>query len=70
MGWEVGGRIKKEIHIYTYDADVRQKPIQYCNYPSLKNRYILINKYYLMTTNYCKKNLFENLFMKDLNQQY
>ena len=41
MGWEVGGRFKREgtyIYLWLIHVEVWQKPTQYCNYPTLKNK--------------------------------
>ena len=41
MGWEVGERLKREgtyIYQWLIHVDVWQKPTQYCNYPSIKNK--------------------------------
>ena len=42
MGWEVGGRLKRERYTYVYlwliYVNVWQKPTQYYNHPSIKNK--------------------------------
>ena len=41
MGWEVGGKFKREgtyIYLWLIHVDVWQKPTQYCNYPPIKNK--------------------------------
>ena len=43
MGWEVGGRFKREgtyVDLWLIHIDVWQKQTQYCkaNYPSIKNK--------------------------------
>ena len=46
-GWErVGGRSKREgsyVHLWLIHVDVWQNSNQYCNYPSIKNKYIKKN---------------------------
>ena len=39
MGWELGGRLKREgiyVHLWLIHVDAWQKPTQYWNYPSIK----------------------------------
>ena len=41
MGWEVGGKLKREgtyIDLWSMHVDIGQKPTQYCNYPSIKKK--------------------------------
>ena len=41
MEWEVGRRFKRErtyVYLWLIHVDVWQKPTQYCNYPSIKNK--------------------------------
>jgi len=41
MGWEVGGRFKREgtsVYLWLIHDDVWPKPTQYCNYPPIKNK--------------------------------
>ena len=41
MGWEVTGRLRREgtyVYLWLIHVDVWQKPTQYCNYPSIKNK--------------------------------
>ena len=42
MGWEVGGRLKERIYVclWLIHVDAWQKPTQYRNYPSIKNKLI------------------------------
>ena len=40
MGWEVGGRLKRErmcVYLWLTHVDVWQKPSQYSNYPPVQN---------------------------------
>ena len=41
-GWEMEGRLKREgtyVYLWLIHVDVWQKPTQYCNYPSIKNKF-------------------------------
>ena len=41
MGWEVTGRLRREgtyVYLWLIHVDVWQKPTQYCNYLSIKNK--------------------------------
>ena len=43
MEWEVGGRLTREgtyVYLWLIHIDIWQKPTQYCNYPSIKNKSI------------------------------
>ena len=40
-GWEMEGRLKREgtyVYLWLIHVDVWQKPTQYCNYASIKNK--------------------------------
>ena len=40
-GWEMEGRLKREgtyVYLWLIHVDIWQKPKQYCNYTSIKNK--------------------------------
>ena len=50
MGWDMEGRFKREgtyVYLWLIHADVWQKLTQYCNYLSIKNKFLKKLKVYL-----------------------